>query len=62
MFAPGSAEAETEGVLLRGRKGGLDCGSEERCEGGWGTEGCESCGGELEARDGDGESVTHILA
>lgn len=24
MFAPGSAEAETEGELLRGRKGGLD--------------------------------------
>lgn len=34
MFAPGRADAETEGVLLRGRKGGLDCGREERWDGG----------------------------
>lgn len=30
MLAPGIADAETEGLLLRGRKGGFDCGSEER--------------------------------
>lgn len=34
IFAPGSADAEMDGVLLRGRKGGLDCGREERWVGG----------------------------
>lgn len=62
MLAPGSADAETEGVLLRGRKGGFDCGRDGKWEGAWETEGCESCGGiEVDCKDGDGESVTHIL-
>lgn len=61
IFAPGSAEAETEGVLLRDRKGGFDCGREERWVGGCETEGWESCGIGVEVREGEGESVTHIL-
>ena len=62
MFAPGSVEAETDGVLLSGVNGGLDCGREARWVGGWGTEGWESWFefGVAEM-EGDGESVTHIL-
>ena len=39
--APGNADAETEGVLPRGRKGGFDCGRDAWWEGGWGAEGWE---------------------
>lgn len=61
MFAPGSADAETEGVLLRGMNGGLDCGR-EKWVGGWGTEGWESwLGLVVVEEEGEEESVTHIL-
>lgn len=60
--APGRAEADMDGVLLRGRNGGFDCGREERWVGGWGTEGWEIwLGFGVAEVEGDGESVTHIL-
>lgn len=70
--APGRADAEMEGVALRGRKGGWDCGIEERWDGGWETEGVErglwgregvGIGVVVAAEmEGEGESVTHILS
>lgn len=76
MCCPGIAEADTEGVALRGWKGGLACGNEvERC-GGWMTGGCAMEMGaawvagpgpgvegaeEEGVEDGVGVSTTHIL-
>lgn len=39
ICCPGNAEAETEGVALRGWKGGLDCGMVMEGLGGWATGG-----------------------
>ena len=76
MCCPGIAEAETDGVALRGWKGGLACGKEvERCggwvTGGWAMEmgvpwgvgpGPGVVGAEEEGvEDGVGVSTTHIL-
>ena len=76
MCRPGSADAETEGVVDKGRKGGDGWEKEvERC-GGWGTEGWEmeigvGCGAgpgpgvvgaeEAGVLPGVGFSTTHIL-
>lgn len=76
MCWPGIAEADTDGVALRGWKGGLDCGKEvERCggwrTGGWAMEigvawgvgptaGVEGAD-EEGVEDGAGASTTHIL-
>lgn len=76
MCCPGNAEADTEGVALRGWKGGLACGKEVERWGGWMTGGCAMemgvawgvgpgpgvVGAEEEGvEDGVGVSTTHIL-
>lgn len=76
ICCPGIAEAETDGVALRGWKGGLACGKEvETCgpwvTGGWAMEmgvawdvgpGAGVEGAEEEGvEDGVGVSTTHIL-